>query len=107
MGDIKEYIVTVEIGLGDSDPDAIEERVKHLPFGDHDMDFRIVEVREGQIPAEACLGAIEEVREGQEDFGEAFVSRLAQGFGVTPERAREVLYEVSAQAWMNRVRLAQ
>jgi hypothetical protein len=64
---LKSYLVTVEIEIGDSDPTMALERVKRIPFGNNDCDFRIVGMKEGEFLPGQGLGALPHIRDNQNE----------------------------------------
>ena len=48
--ELKTFIATVEIDFGCAEEEIFRDRIMGIPFGDHDCGFRIVEIKEGNLP---------------------------------------------------------
>ena len=46
----KTYVATVEVEFTCVEESMVRDRIMGVPFGDHDMGFRIVGIKEGMIP---------------------------------------------------------
>lgn len=64
---IENYVITVEIELGDSSLEDAIERVQRIPFGNNDCDFRIVASRIGTLPTGTGLAAPSHIRDNQNE----------------------------------------
>lgn len=50
MSKMKTFLVTVQVEFTCTDEDMAVDRVMGVPFGDHDLGFRIKKVKRGKIP---------------------------------------------------------
>lgn len=47
---MKTFIANIQVELTCVDPEILRDFIIAIPFGDHDLDFRIVNIEEGSLP---------------------------------------------------------